>query len=78
MRSLSDLFRNFLQLGYVTDDIDAAASYLESAMGTGSCAAPAVEPWSPAGVARITRLGTDELTRPLEIPNTTAPSARAT
>jgi len=30
MRSLSDLFRNFLQLGYVTDDIDAAASYLES------------------------------------------------
>jgi hypothetical protein len=28
MRSLSDLFRNFLQLGYVTDDIDAAAAYL--------------------------------------------------
>jgi hypothetical protein len=37
MRSLSDLFRNFVQLGYVTDDIDAAASYLESAMGTGKC-----------------------------------------
>lgn len=29
MRALSDLFRNFMQLGYVTDDIDAAASYLE-------------------------------------------------
>jgi Glyoxalase/Bleomycin resistance protein/Dioxygenase superfamily len=37
MRSLSDLFRNFVQLGYVTDDIDAAASYLESAVGTGTC-----------------------------------------
>jgi len=37
MRSLSDLFRNFLQLGYVADDIDAAAAYLESAMGTGKC-----------------------------------------
>ncbi len=37
MRSLSDLFRNFVQLGYVTDDIDAAAAYLESAMGTGPC-----------------------------------------
>jgi len=37
MRSLSDLFRNFVQLGYVTDDIDAAALYLESAMGTGKC-----------------------------------------
>jgi hypothetical protein len=37
MRSLSDLFRNFVQLGYVTDDVDAAAAYLESAMGTGKC-----------------------------------------
>jgi hypothetical protein len=37
MRSLSDLFRNFLQLGYVTDDIDAAAAYLESALGTRKC-----------------------------------------
>jgi hypothetical protein len=37
MRSLSELFRNFVQLGYVTDDIDAAAAYLESAMGTGRC-----------------------------------------
>lgn len=37
MRSISDLFRNFVQLGYVTDDIDAAAAYLESAAGTGKC-----------------------------------------
>lgn len=37
MRSLSDLFRNFMQLGYVTDDIDAAASYLESRLGTVEC-----------------------------------------
>ena len=37
MRSLSDLFRNFVQLGYVTDDIDAAASYLESMFGTIEC-----------------------------------------
>jgi hypothetical protein len=37
MRSLSDVLRNFLQLGYVTDDIDGAAAYLESSMGTGRC-----------------------------------------
>lgn len=37
MRVLSDLFRNFMQLGYVTDDIDAAASYLESRLGTVEC-----------------------------------------
>lgn len=37
MRSLSDLFRNFMQLGYVTDDIDAAVSYLESKLGTVEC-----------------------------------------
>ena len=37
MRSLSDLFRNFVQLGYVTDDIDAAAAFLESTMGAGTC-----------------------------------------
>ena len=37
MRSLNGLFRNFLQLGYVTDDIDAAAAYLESARGRGKC-----------------------------------------
>jgi Glyoxalase/Bleomycin resistance protein/Dioxygenase superfamily len=37
MRSLADLMRNFLQIGYVTDDIDAAASYLESTFGTIEC-----------------------------------------
>ncbi|GAA1838319.1 hypothetical protein GCM10009836_16580 [Pseudonocardia ailaonensis] len=37
MRALSDLFRNFLQLGYVTDDVDRAATYLESAVGTVDC-----------------------------------------
>jgi len=37
MRSLADLMRNFLQIGYVTDDIDAAASYLESRFGTIEC-----------------------------------------
>lgn len=37
MRTLSDLLRNFLQLGYVTDDIDAAAAYLESTLGTVTC-----------------------------------------
>jgi hypothetical protein len=29
--------RNFLQVGYVTDDIDVAASYLESTFGTIKC-----------------------------------------
>jgi hypothetical protein len=37
MRTLSDLMRNFLQIGYVTDDIDAATSYLESTFGTIEC-----------------------------------------
>jgi hypothetical protein len=37
MRSLSDLFRNFVQLAYVTNDVDAAAEYFESALGTGKC-----------------------------------------
>jgi hypothetical protein len=37
VRALSDLFRSFLQLGYVTDDVDAAASYLESRVGTVDC-----------------------------------------
>ena len=37
MRALADLMRNFLQIGYVTDDIDAAAAYLESTFGTIEC-----------------------------------------
>jgi hypothetical protein len=34
---LSDLFRNFMQVGYVTDDIDVAAEYLEATLGTVQC-----------------------------------------
>lgn len=37
MRSLADLMRNFMQFGYVTDDMDGAASYLESKFGTIEC-----------------------------------------
>lgn len=37
MRSLSDLFRNFSQLGYVAEDVDVAAAWLESTLGTVDC-----------------------------------------
>jgi hypothetical protein len=37
MPALVDLFRNFMQLGYVTDDVDAAANYLQSKFGTVEC-----------------------------------------
>lgn len=37
MKTLSDLLRNTLQLGYVTDDLDAAAEFLESKLGTVRC-----------------------------------------
>jgi hypothetical protein len=37
VRALSDLFRNFLQVGYVTDDIDVAAECLEATLGTVQC-----------------------------------------
>lgn len=37
MKSLSDLMRNCIQLGYVARDIDAAASFLESKLGTVEC-----------------------------------------
>lgn len=37
MRDLNDLFRNFMQVGYVTDDIDAAAVFFESTLGTVEC-----------------------------------------
>jgi hypothetical protein len=37
MRSLSDLFRNFIQVGLVTDDIDAAAKQFETKLGTDAC-----------------------------------------
>ncbi|MFE5702322.1 MULTISPECIES: VOC family protein [Rhodococcus] len=37
MKSLSDLMRNCMQLGYVTEDIDAAAAFLETSLGTVQC-----------------------------------------
>lgn len=37
MRSLSELFTDFFQLGYVTDDIDKAADHVESTYGTAEC-----------------------------------------
>ena len=37
MRTLSDLFRNFMQIGYVTEDLDAAIAYFESTLGTVRC-----------------------------------------
>lgn len=37
MRALSDLMRNFMQLGYVAEDIDKAADFLESKFGTLDC-----------------------------------------
>ncbi|MFT4262937.1 MAG: VOC family protein [Nocardioides sp.] len=37
MRALSDLMRNFVQLGYVTDDVDVAAEFLEKKFGTVEC-----------------------------------------
>lgn len=37
MRSLSDLFRNFCQIGYVTDDFDAGIAFLEAKLGTATC-----------------------------------------
>lgn len=37
MKSLSDLMRNCMQLGYVASDVDAAAEYLETTLGTVQC-----------------------------------------
>ncbi|MFF0818654.1 VOC family protein [Rhodococcus sp. NPDC003318] len=37
MKSLSDLMRNCMQLGYVTEDVDGAARFLESKLGTVEC-----------------------------------------
>jgi catechol 2,3-dioxygenase-like lactoylglutathione lyase family enzyme len=34
---LSDLFRDFMQVGYVTDDLDAAAEFFEATLGTVRC-----------------------------------------
>jgi hypothetical protein len=38
MRGFSDLFRNVMQIAYVTDDLDAACEYFESTLGTVACA----------------------------------------
>jgi Glyoxalase/Bleomycin resistance protein/Dioxygenase superfamily len=35
--AFSDLFRNFMQLGYVTDDLDEAVKYFQSTLGTVDC-----------------------------------------
>jgi hypothetical protein len=37
MKPLCYLFRDVLQLAYVTDDIDAATAYFESSLGTVQC-----------------------------------------
>jgi hypothetical protein len=37
VRSLSDLFRNVMQLGYVTEDLDVATAFFESTLGTSTC-----------------------------------------
>lgn len=34
LRSLSDLFRDVIQLAYVTDDLDGAVDWLQSTLGT--------------------------------------------
>ena len=37
MRTFSDLFRNVMQIAYVTEDLDAATDYFESTLGTVGC-----------------------------------------
>jgi catechol 2,3-dioxygenase-like lactoylglutathione lyase family enzyme len=37
LRSLSDLFRDVIQLAYVTDDLDAGVEWFESTLGTTPC-----------------------------------------
>ncbi|MCU1368116.1 MAG: hypothetical protein JWL72_364 [Ilumatobacteraceae bacterium] len=37
MRTFSDLFRNVMQIAYVTDDLDRATAYFESTLGTVTC-----------------------------------------
>ncbi len=37
MKTFSDLFRTMMQIGYVTDDLDAAVTYFQSTLGTGKC-----------------------------------------
>ena len=37
MRTFSDLFRNVMQIAYVTEDLDMATAYFESTLGTVAC-----------------------------------------
>ncbi|MHB1138207.1 MAG: VOC family protein [Microthrixaceae bacterium] len=37
LRTLADLFRDVIQLAYVTDDIDAGVEWLQSTLGTTRC-----------------------------------------
>lgn len=37
MRELSDLFRNVMQIAYVTEDLDMACDYFEQTLGTVPC-----------------------------------------
>ena len=37
VRTFSDLFRNVMQLAYVTDDLDVACDYFEQTLGTVDC-----------------------------------------
>jgi catechol 2,3-dioxygenase-like lactoylglutathione lyase family enzyme len=37
MRSISDLFRNVMQIAYVTEDLDAACDFFEATLGTVAC-----------------------------------------
>ncbi|MET0910850.1 MAG: hypothetical protein ABWZ99_15395, partial [Ilumatobacteraceae bacterium] len=37
MRTFSDLFRDVMQVAYVTDDLDAACDHFEQAFGTVPC-----------------------------------------
>ena len=37
MRTLSDLFRNVMQIAYVTEDLEKAVDYFESTLGTTKC-----------------------------------------
>lgn len=37
LRSLSGLFRDVIQIAYVTDDVDAATEWFESTLGTTRC-----------------------------------------
>lgn len=37
LKTLSDVFRHVIQLGYVTEDLDEAVDYFQSTLGTAKC-----------------------------------------